>query len=137
MDLKTAKSLYDKQYRARNLIKRREQNIAWQKLNSAAHNAANRRYRIKNKGTVNSFTAKRKASKLNRTPKWLSKEQETHIKLYYGLAKLMSDYLGQAMEVDHIVPLQGKNVSGLHVPWNLQVMSKVGNCQKKNKLEFE
>jgi hypothetical protein len=73
------------------------------------------------------------ASKLNRTPAWLTKEHLFQIEGFYKLAKQMEKQLSGKYEVDHIVPLQGKEVSGLHVPWNLQILSKTNNIKKSNK----
>jgi len=79
-------------------------------------------------------TRQRKASKLQRTPKWLSPEQLKQIKMFYAEAAELTKLLGEWYEVDHIVPLQGKTVSGLHVPWNLQILSKSENSAKGNRL---
>lgn len=76
----------------------------------------------------------RVARKLNATPSWLTKEQREEIDQLYWLAKDLRSVSGQDYHVDHIVPLKGKNVCGLHVPWNLQVLPSDLNLSKSNKL---
>ena len=80
--------------------------------------------------------AKRRAKKLHATLKWLNKEHFKQIKKFYIEAIRLTNKTGILHHVDHIVPLQGKNVSGLHVPWNLQVIPAFGpngNCSKGNR----
>jgi hypothetical protein len=72
------------------------------------------------------------ASKLNATPNWLTQEHHDQIKLIYAHAKECELLTGDKYHVDHIVPLQGENVSGLHVPWNLQVLPADINIKKSN-----
>lgn len=74
--------------------------------------------------------AKRRASKLNRTPLWLSEDDLWFIKEIYSLRKLREEMTGVKWHVDHIVPLNGKNVSGLHVHWNLQLLTASENIRK-------
>jgi hypothetical protein len=92
--------------------------LAWQKRNRASVNANTRKYQ---------------ANKIQRTPKWLSEFDLLKMKCLYQVAAMRSQESGQDWHVDHIVPLQGKNVSGLHVPWNLQVIPKKDNLSKSNK----
>ena len=80
-------------------------------------------------------TAKRRSAKLLRTPKWLSKDDLWIIKEIYQIAGLRTKMLGFAWHVDLIVPLQGEKVSGLHVPWNLQVIPGSLNISKHTSFE--
>jgi len=88
-------------------------------------------------GYVNKYaaTAKRRAAKIQRTPIWLTAIDKERIKNEYKLAALLSRIEGVKWAVDHIIPLQGNLVSGLHVPSNLKAMRFIENCSKSNKFE--
>lgn len=62
--------------------------------------------------------------KLKATPNWVNRKalEEVYLNCPEGY------------EVDHIIPLKGKNVCGLHVPWNLQYLTKIENLKKSNKI---
>jgi len=91
------------------------------------------RWQKNNKGKVNANTACRHTAKMNRQPNWLTKEDKEYIKCLYQLSAMRSRESGVKWNVDHVVPLQGENVSGLHVPWNLQVIPASDNFKKNNK----
>lgn len=76
----------------------------------------------------------RRAKKLKAVPKWLSDKDKKSIKAIYKLARELSLLSDTNYVVDHIVPLQGDNVCGLHVPWNLQVITAIENLKKGNQL---
>lgn len=79
---------------------------------------------------------KRYTSKKNRTPKWTTEEQLHKIQeLYIEAAKLTSE-TGILHHVDHIIPLQGEEVSGLHVFHNLQILTDLQNIKKSNNFDF-
>jgi len=78
--------------------------------------------------------AKRRAKKLKATPHWLTKEQLLLIENIYEQAKKLEKETGIKYHVDHIIPLQGENVCGLHVPWNLQILTAKENLSKNNKV---
>lgn len=89
-------------------------------------------YKKNNRPLCNAQWMKYHASKLNATPNWLTQEHHDQIKLIYAHAKECELLTGDKYHVDHIVPLQGENVSGLHVPWNLQVLPADINIKKSN-----
>ena len=80
-------------------------------------------------------TAKRRAARMNRTPAWLTDFDKLKIKCIYSVAAMLTRENKEEWTVDHIIPLQGKLVSGLHVPNNLQVMRGSENYAKINKFE--
>lgn len=72
---------------------------------------------------MRAHNAKRKADAKNRTPAW------ANIK---AINAVYAEALAQGLTVDHIVPLKGKLVSGLHVEHNLQLLTASENSRKKN-----
>jgi hypothetical protein len=68
------------------------------------------------------------------TPKWLTREQKSEIRQLYQIAITMTKTTGEQYVVDHIVPLRSEFVCGLHVPWNLRVITQEQNLLKSNKL---
>lgn len=87
-----------------------------------------------NRGTANALAKRYKLKKVNATPKWLSESQLLNIKCKYQLAAMLNVHGVEAWHVDHIVPIRGKDVCGLHVPWNLRVIPAKENMSKGNKL---
>lgn len=123
-------------YNTRNKDKVRANYRRWSKKNPVkeALKAALRRKR--HPGMASAAAAKRDAAKALRTPKWLTPLQYQQINIFYTSAAALTKELAIKMVVDHIVPLRGKNVSGLHVPWNLQVITAKENMSKSNKFDI-
>tara|TARA_R110000803_G_scaffold149492_1_gene214862 strand:+ start:83 stop:562 length:480 start_codon:yes stop_codon:yes gene_type:complete len=96
-----------------------------------------KQYARNNRHIKNAITAKRRAKKRNATPDWLTEEQISQIKSKYKKAKQLEGITGLKYEVDHIIPLTNDFVCGLHVPWNLQVITESKNRSKSNKFNPE
>ena len=68
------------------------------------------------------------------TPKWLTRRQKSEIRQLYQIAMTMTQTTGEQYVVDHIVPLRSEFVCGLHVPWNLRVITREENLIKSNQI---
>ena len=113
--------------------KRLEAKRAWQDKNREHVNKYNEQWRKDNPHKHAARQRKRAASKLFATPPWLTKDQEQEMQSLYALCKKFEALFKVNYHVDHIVPLKGKNVCGLHVPWNLQILEEKFNLRKSNK----
>lgn len=97
------------------------------------HEAVKERQRIRYKinppapESLNAMNARRRASKLNATPPWTTPEMRLEMKNIYKQSIEMGKQLGVKFHVDHVIPLKGVVVSGLHVPWNLRIITQQEN----------
>lgn len=103
---------------AKHRVKRNQEKLAWRK---------------KNAPRILAWCRARHVAKVQRTPSWLTPDDHWMIEQAYELAAKRTKLFGFAWHVDHIIPLLGKNVSGLHVPKNLQVIPGVENLRKGNR----
>ena len=86
-----------------------------------------REWRRANRGKWNAIVALRYAAKRQATPVWLTTDDFRAIDATYDAAQAINHH------VDHVVPLRGKYVCGLHVPWNLQLLPPLENIRKRNR----
>lgn len=116
---------------AANKEKYSKQNRARYIKNKEANKARAKQWKIDNRDKVLAQNAKRRADKKNATPSWADLDK---IQTFYTESVRLSKETGIPHQVDHIIPLNGKEVSGLHVETNLRVITAEENNAKKNKL---
>ena len=126
-----------KRYAEKHQDKVSAKSLRWKKANPERAAEISKKTRLKNKARILATKAKNRASKRNRTPIWVDKDHLWLIKQAYELAVLRTKQFGFSWHVDHTIPLNGKNVSGLHVIDNIQVISGFENLLKNNKYEVD
>lgn len=120
------------EYFSRDDVKRRmrETTRKWAATNPRRKREMDLEFKAKNPAKVTSYKARYRAARRQATPPWLNEAQISQIESVYEEARRLSQETGVPYEVDHIVPLAGKVVSGLHVPWNLRAIPKVENNRR-------
>lgn len=152
----TAKARYDankpeisekRRARYRNNIEKESQTVAkWQAANRGkrlangmayyhSHKAAMDEYGAKwfadHPGASAFYSANHRANQRRATPPWVDRNE---LFKFYEKAALLTIETGITHEVDHIYPLDHPLCCGLHVPWNLQILTKLQNRKKGNRL---
>lgn len=105
---------------------------AYANQNPEVRSKARKKWSSLNPGKDNACKAINKQARNKRIPIWINSDDRWMIQEAYHLAKVRTDKFGFAWHVDHVLPLNGKNVSGLHVPENLQVIPWIENLRKSN-----
>lgn len=123
-----------RKYSARTIDARHAAAKLWREANPEKSKATSIRFRQANPHKINAWAALRRARKLQ-AKQMLPPKQLAQIQAVYAKARRLSEATGIRHEVDHICPLAGTNFSGLHVPWNLQILTSDANKRKGNKFE--
>lgn len=108
----------------------------WREDNESEYREKRKDEYQRNKHKYKERVQKRRDALDERTPAWLTKFQLEQIKAIYVKAERLKKTTGVDYHVDHIVPLQGTHVSGLNVPWNLQILTADANDSKGTKFDF-
>lgn len=147
---KSCVSAYNKAYRAANAERIAESKKQWSiknadykaekdrlyaQQNPEKRTLARKKWSKANPGEDKAAKAKNHAARIKRIPTWLSEDDEWMIAQAYELSALRTKLFGFSWHVDHVIPLNGKKVSGLHVPTNLQVIPWRDNLRKGNRME--
>jgi len=117
--------------KAKDRAKYTASSIAWGRANPQKVAQYQRIQNAKRPGKRNLWTMNYRSAKDERMPSWLNDAEQFELECVYTYCAALRR-VGLDYHVDHMVPLRGQRVSGLHVPWNLQVIPGRENTRKGN-----
>lgn len=117
------------EYRAKNREKERLRAAKYREENRDKIRLKAKEYRIKNKDAISAKDGARKAR--NR-----AKKGKIHLQFKDEISLIYAKR-DPGQQVDHIIPINGENITGLHVPWNLQILNAAENNSKNNSVDLE
>ena len=126
-----------KEHRKENREKEAARNKKYYEENRDKALARQKKYNADNPEKKAATNAKRRAAKLERIPSWSNKADLKAIRKIYARCRRINKLTGVEHQVDHVIPLQGENVSGLHHSTNLAIIPAALNASKYNKWEFQ
>lgn len=122
---------YQKQWRADNAESLRLANAKKREIDGDRIRAKRRQHYLDNKSRYVAQARKREADQIKATPAWADIEKMNE---FYAEAARLTSLTGVKHHVDHVFPLRGKTVCGLHVHTNLQVIPMLENLRKSNRV---
>ena len=113
-----------REWRAKNKDRFRCYINKYRKANPEVIKRLSKKWRMENPDKVRALGRRTQAARRACMPKWVDR----------AAIKAIYDNCPSGYHVDHVVPIKGKYVCGLHVPWNLQYLPPLENIRKGNRL---